>query len=117
MSDNCVSEVRPHDQVLLIEVGRRTLNDASTRTLVDEVYVAAGQHPKVPIVLDLARVKFAPSVALGSLVQLTKSFQLDGRQVALVGVDKRLMDAIRVTRLDKLLDIHKTVDEIISTTS
>ena len=72
MPDSSVTEVKPHDEVLLIEVCKRTLNDISTRALVDEVYTAAGQYPKKPIVLDLGRVKFAPSVALGSLVQLAE---------------------------------------------
>jgi len=114
MADNTVTEVRPHDQVLLIAVCKRTLNDVFTRALVDEVGTAAGQRPTVPIVLDLSQVKFAPSVALGALVQLTKSFQIDGRRVALINVDQRLRDAIHVTRLDKLLDIHKTVDDVTS---
>ena len=114
MSESSVTEVKPHDRVLLIEVCKRTLNDVSTRALVDEVYVAAGQYPKKPIVLDLGRVRFAPSVALGSLVQLSKSFQIDGRRVVLVSVDPRLRDSIRVTRLDKILEIYRTVDDVIS---
>ncbi len=114
MPDSSVTEVKPHDQVLLIEVCKRTLNDISTRALVNDVYTAAGQYPKKPIVLDLGRVRFAPSVALGSLVQLSKSFQIDGRRVVLVSVDQRLRDSIRVTRLDKVLEIHGTVDDFIS---
>ena len=114
MADNTVTEVRPHNQVLLIAVCKRTLTDVFTRALVDEVGTAAGQRPTVPIVLDLSMVKFAPSVALGALVQLTKSFQIVGRRVVLVGVDRRLRDAIHVTRLDKLLDLHKTIDDFTS---
>ena len=114
MSENSVTKVKPHDLVLLIEVCTRTLNDISTRVLVDEVYTAAGQYPKKPIVLDLGRVRFAPSVALGSLVQLSKSFQIDGRRVVLVRVDQRLRDSIRVTRLDKILEIHGTIEDFIS---
>ncbi len=114
MSDNSVTRIKPHDGVLLIEVCKRSLDDSSTRTLVDDVQTAAGQQPGLPIVLDLGRVKFAPSVALGSLVQLTKSFQFDGRRVALVRVGQRLLDAIHVTRLNQLLEIHDTVDEVLA---
>jgi anti-anti-sigma factor len=114
MPESSVTTVKPHDQVLLLEVCRRTLDDTSTQALVDEVYTAAGQHPQKPIVLDFGKVKFAPSVALGSLVQLSKSFQIDGRRVALVGVDRRLRDSIRVTRLDKILEIYGTANDVIS---
>ncbi len=114
MSDRAVTEIQPHDQALLIVVCKRSLNDAATRQLVDDVHTAAGQRPGLPIVLDLGRVKFAPSVALGSLVQLTKSFKLDGRRVALIGVDRRVLDSMRVTRLDQLLEIHDTLEQVIT---
>lgn len=109
-----VTQIQPHDEVLLVAVQKRALDDTSTQKLVDDVQTAAAQKPRVPIVLDMSRVKFAPSPALGSLVQLSKSFEFDRRQIALVGVDPRVRDSIAVTRLDKLLSIHRTVEEVLA---
>mgnify|MGYP001175074055 CR=1 FL=1 len=113
MSEGVVAEVIPHEQVVHIIVHRRILDEQSTQELVDAVYVAAGQQARVPIVLDMSRVKFAPSVALGSLVHLSKSFQLDGRRVALVSVDQRIRGTIHVTQLNKVLDIRETLEDFI----
>lgn len=116
MSENTpVTQILPHDEVLLILVTRRILDDLSTEELVDTVHTQAGARPRVPIVLDMSRVKFAPSVALGSLVHLSKSFRLEGRRVALIGVDHRVRGTIRVTQLDKVLEIHDTVAQLLST--
>lgn len=115
MSDELVTEIQAHDQVLLIAVLKRSLDEASTRQLVDDVLTAAGRRPRVPIVLDLSRVRFAPSVALGSLVQLAKSFELDRRRIALIGVDRRILKTIRVTQLHELLEIRDTLVQVIAT--
>ena len=107
-----VTEVRPHSQVLLIGVLKGALDDASTRRLMDEVLEAAAATPRIPLVLDLSRVRFAPSVALGALAQMTKSFKLDGRRLALIGVTPNVLGSIRVTNLDALLEIHSTLEQV-----
>lgn len=113
MSEGAVAEVLPHDQVVHVVVQRRILDEDSTQELVDAIYVAAGEKPRVPIVIDLGKVKFAPSVALGSLVHLSKSFQLDGRRLALIGVDQRIRGTIQVTQLNKVLDIRESVEDFL----
>ena len=114
MAQSTVTEIHARDDVLHIVVKKRALNESSTRELVDDVHTAAVEHLGIPIVLDLSMVKFAPSVALGSLVQLSKSFEFDGRRIALIGVDRNVRDAIRVTHLDKMLEIHDTLEQVVS---
>jgi len=115
MADESVTEIQADDPVLLIAVHKRSLDEASTRRLVDDVLTAAGRTPRVPVVLDLSRVRFAPSVAVGSLVQLAKSFRLDRRRIALIGVDRRIVETIRVTQLHEVLEIRDNVEAVIAT--
>ncbi|MCG3136489.1 MAG: hypothetical protein HJJLKODD_00323 [Phycisphaerae bacterium] len=112
MTEEIVSLIQPHDRYLIIAVQKRTLDDSAVRQLVDEIYTAAPNHPTLPIVLDMSKVKFAPSIALGSLVQMTKSFALDGRRLVLIGVDARLRSAVRVTRLDSILEIYNQLYDL-----
>ena len=114
MSDDPVTEIIPNDKVLHLQIQRRTLDEVSTRELVDDVLTAAGANPGLTIVLDMSKVKFAPSVALGSLVQMSKSFKFDQRRIVLIGIDRRVMQAIRVTQLHKILEIHPSLDRVIS---
>lgn len=115
MAHSTVTEIHKRDDVLHIVINKRALNESSTRELVDSVHTAAVEHVGLPIVLDLSKVRFAPSVALGSLVQLSKSFEFDNRRIALIGVDRNVRDAIRVTHLDKMLEIHNTLDDVLAT--
>lgn len=108
------SEVCPHEQVLLISVLSHSLDEATMTKLSVDVMTAASKRPQVPVVLDVSRVRFAPSVALGLLVQLSRSLKLEGRRLALVGVQPRLLTTIRVTRLDSQMEIHDTVDQVVA---
>ncbi len=115
MSDQRVTEVLPNERALHVVVLKASLDDRSTETLVDDVMTEAGQRHGVPIVIDFGKVKFAPSVALGALVQLTKSFTFDKRRIVLIGVDRRIMGAIRVTQLDRLLEIRDRIEDVVGT--
>lgn len=112
MADGPVTEIVPHERLLHIRILKRALDDESTRTLVDDVLVAAGQVGRLPIVLDMALVKFAPSVALGSLVQLSKSFSFEKRRIAIINLDRRVRETIHVTQLHKVLEIHDNLDQV-----
>jgi len=113
MPEESVIELQPHDDVLLLAVTKRTLDEGAVRSLSDEIYTAAAARTGVPIVLDLQAVRFAPSVALGTLVQLSKSFKLDGRRIAMIGVHERVRQAIGVTRLDRVLEIHNSLEQVL----
>ncbi len=115
MPEEAITEVQPHEKVLHIAVLKRSLDEESTQQLVDDVLVAADQRRGVPIVLDLTKLRFAPSVALGSLVQLTKSFQFEKRRILLIGIHDRVRGAIRVTQLDRLLEIFNNLDAAVAT--
>jgi anti-anti-sigma factor len=116
MPEEAVTEIRPHEHVLLIAVLKRSLDETSAHQLTDEVLTAAAARPHVPIVLDMSHVRFAPSTALGSLVKLNRGFRLDGRKLALIGIDPRVLGAIKVTCLDAVLEIHNTLEQAIGAT-
>jgi len=116
MPEEAVTEIRPHEQVLLIVVLKQSLDKESARQLADNVLTAAAKRPHVPIVLDMSRVRFAPSAALGSLVKLNRGFRLDGRRLVLIGIDPRVLGAIKVTCLDTVLEIHNTLEQVIGAT-
>ncbi|MBI4578218.1 MAG: STAS domain-containing protein [Planctomycetes bacterium] len=113
MSDP-VTTIQPHEHALVITIDKRSLDGPSTEQLVEDVLTAAAARTGVPVVLDMSRVRFAPSVALGQLVQLSKSFRLDGRRIALIGIDRKIYDTIRVTQLHTVLELHDTLEQALA---
>lgn len=106
MSDADVFEIQPNEDVLLVAVTARVLDDHKTEDLIAGVLDAADKIPGKHVALDMSRVKFAPSVAIGALVQIANSLKLESRRVALIAADRKLRDTIRVTQVSKLIDVH-----------
>jgi anti-anti-sigma factor len=112
-----VTEIVPHDRLLVVALQASRLDETATEQMVEDVYEASAARPSVPIVLDLAKVRFAPSVALGALAKLSRSFQLDGRRIAVVNVDRRVRGAIKVTGLHNVLELYEHVEDVPETKS
>lgn len=113
MSDESVTSLQPCDEAVIVLVECRQLGERAANTMVEDVYTAvAGSH--LPVILDLTKVKFAPSSALGALVRLRKSFKLDGRRLIVTGADTRILGALTVTRLISVLEIRKTIDDALA---
>ena len=106
---------QPHDQVVLVAITRRALSDSSANQLVDEVNTAAASEPGKPLVLDMLKVEFIPSSVLGALIRIAQSMKLDGRRFLLIRVDRRVRGTLSVTRLDKVLEMHETLDDFLAT--
>lgn len=111
MADQPVLSVTRKDSHCLATILSRSLDDEKTDELIASLLTAAGTSGGLPIVLDMSKVDFAPSVTLGALVKLSKSFKLDGRRLILAAVQSRIRNTIAVTRLDKLLEICPTVTD------
>lgn len=105
MSEGPVTDVAPHERVLHIRILKRAMDDTCAETVLTDVEAAAEATPDKPIILDMTQVTFAPSVALGVLIKLNREFKLQGRRFALVGVQRRVYEALQVTQMHKVIPL------------
>jgi anti-sigma B factor antagonist len=63
------------------------------------------------IVLDLSPTDYVDSAGLGTLVLLTKRAREAGARMILSGLNDRICDLLRLTRLDQVLELCSTLDE------
>src|SRR5437899_2010355 len=109
MADTSIISIEAGDRALVIAVLRRGLDEETTRRLDSEVSAAAADAPGKPIIIDLAKLDFAPSVALGTLVRMVKDFKFFGRRVIVTGVNPRVRGSMNVTRIDQVIEMQPTV--------
>lgn len=114
MPDYKVITVEPHAQVLLIVVQASRLGPATAAELEDEASHAAIDDPKLPFVLDISKVTFAPSVAIGVLVNLFKGFRLSKRKAFLIGAVPQIRGVLSVTRVDELIAVRSTLEAVLA---
>jgi anti-sigma B factor antagonist len=60
------------------------------------------------LILDLSGVPYIDSAGIGALVGAYVNHQKDGRSLALVGVSKRVRDALQVTRVEQFFTFFDT---------
>jgi len=61
------------------------------------------------LILDFTEVPYIDSAGIGALVGAYVNHQKDGRSLALVGVSKRVRDALQVTRVEQFFEFHDTL--------
>jgi anti-sigma B factor antagonist len=93
-----------------------------TRLGADKVVAfkeAVGRHVEsgaASIVLDLSTVVFIDSSGLGAILAILKRMP-KGCELILCGITDHVMSMFKLTRLDRVFTIKKTVDEAVSTLS
>jgi anti-anti-sigma factor len=89
----------------------KILDDADIQTLSDSIFGLLADIQKVNLILDFHHVGFMSSVVLGLLIRLSKKVAEKGGQIKLCGINNRIYQAFEITGLNKVFDIHQSVDE------
>jgi anti-sigma B factor antagonist len=63
------------------------------------------------LIIDVADMPYIDSAGIGCLVGAHVSRQSSGRKLVLVGVNDRLLNSFKVTRVDQLFSIAPSVEE------
>jgi anti-sigma B factor antagonist len=87
------------------------MDEERTKQMQDSLMKAAEAKPKLPVVLDLTKVEFLPSLSIGALVSFMTYFKQLGRRFILVGIQPPIRDMLAITRLDKIFEMFDNVDD------
>jgi anti-sigma B factor antagonist len=90
--------------------GRRVLRLSGPVTISNffEFQSLVRGNTSIHLILDLTQVPYIDSAGIGALVGAYVNHQKDGRSLALVGVTKRVRDALQVTRVEQFFQFYET---------
>lgn len=107
---------------ILQQVGPYTVVEFRTASLMDpqqlleigeDLYRLVDEQDKRMLVLDFERVQYLSSQAIGIVLTLNKKLTgLKGSKLVLCGVGERLMQLVKITRLDRVLTIKPSQKEV-----
>jgi len=97
---------QPQDKhvVVVNPQGRVAAGDGAATPLRDKL-ISAIEEGHGSILLDVGQISYLDSLLLGELVQAYASAIKRGATLRLVNATKRLKDLLRITKLDKVLQI------------
>ena len=100
---------------LVVEFRTASLMDALTLDLIgSQLYHLIDAQDQRRIILDFEKVEYLSSQALGIILNMHKKLTaLKNSKMILCGVKGRLMEGIKITRLDKILVIKPTQKEAV----
>lgn len=101
---------RQNDLVIL-HIEARNLDEHNTQRVHEEIAAEVERSPALPFVLDLAKVKFLPSLTLGAMVKLGNEFRNRDQRLLLASAQPTVRQVITITRLDRVFEIFDTVDD------
>ena len=111
MSEQEAIIIEPHSRILLAVLQAARMDEEAARAIQARVLDAADQSPDRPVLLDMSKVEFMPSLSLGVLVALLRKFKQEGRRFILAGLKPQVRETLTICRLIKVFEIYDTVDD------
>lgn len=88
----------------------RILEERDIQALHESVMSVVEQAERINLILDFHNVRFLSSAVLGLLIRVSKKvYERQGR-LRLCNIDPRIYEIFRITRLNKVFDIHKDLE-------
>lgn len=103
-----VKQVSDVTQVEFID--RNILDEANISQIGDEItgIVEAAANPK--LIISFLNVDHLSSAALGTLITINNRIKNRSGQLRLANIDTQIYEVFKITKLDKLFQIHDTTE-------
>jgi anti-sigma B factor antagonist len=107
--------VKQHQDVVQIEfIDRNILDEANIAQIGEEItgIVEAAATPK--LLISFASVDHLSSAALGALITINNRVKHRKGQLRLANIDPQIYEVFKITKLDKLFQIHENTESAMS---
>ncbi|HTL29413.1 MAG TPA: STAS domain-containing protein [Tepidisphaeraceae bacterium] len=98
-------------EFLVVRLKTKVLEDRDLNQVTDFIAPASPAAGVKAVVLDLSHVQFMPSLALGVLMKWNDACKRREQELRVAAITPQVRDVMRITRLDRVLHLHDTVDD------
>ena len=90
------------------------LDESKIQQISEELMAVVDKVPHGKLLLNFSEVKFMSSSVLGRLVHINKKCKADKIDLKLCHISAEIMEVFRITRLNKVFDIHDDEDSALT---
>ncbi len=101
-----------NDGVVLLEIEGNIIGGPDAMSLNEEVHNLVDGGKKL-FVLDMKSVEHINSSGLGILIASLNVVRQAGGDLRIANVGSRVLDLLKITKLDQIFEVHKSVDEAV----
>jgi len=107
--------VTQEDDVCVVHLAdRKILEEVNIREIEEEVVTLVEGTPQIKLLMSFQNVEHLSSAALGALININKRVGQLGGHLKLSDINPQIFEVFRITRLNKLFDIHPTAAEALA---
>lgn len=92
---------------------RKILEELSIREIEEELFTLVRETESIKLLLNFRNVEHLSSAALGMLINLDKEVKLAGGKLALSDIKPQIYEVFKITRLNKMFDIHDSAAQAV----
>ncbi len=103
--------VKKHNDVTEVEfIDRNILDEANIHQIREEIMglIEASASPR--LLVSFASVDHMSSAALGAMISINNAVKIKKGQLRLANIDPQIYEVFKITKLDKLFQIHDSTD-------
>jgi len=100
--------------VLLLTVTVPQIDDTNADRLGQEMERASATAAQPRVVLNLERIDYLSSAALGIFIAFRQKLDREGGKLRLCGLQANIAQVFRLTKLDRAFDIRPDLDRALS---
>jgi anti-sigma B factor antagonist len=103
--------VKKHNDVTQVEfIDRNILDEANIHQIGEELTGLVDSAPTPKLLISFLNVDHLSSAALGTLITINNKVRNRKGQLRLANIDPQIYEVFKITKLDKLFQIHDTTD-------
>lgn len=107
--------IRRSEEVSVVEFAdRKILEELSIQEIGEELHQVVESEPGIKLLLNFKNVDHLSSAALGMLITLNKRVKEQSGDLKLSDINHQIFEVFKITRLNRVFDIHETADEALS---
>ena len=104
--------IEPRGTSVVVELTDRF--DVVTAPEIKSELIDAVNDGARTIIIDLSQVSFLDSSGVGALVAIHKALEHEGGQLRLAALPKQAHLVLRLTQLESLFSLHRTIDDAVA---
>ncbi|MCH7790831.1 MAG: STAS domain-containing protein [Planctomycetes bacterium] len=114
-SDESRLRIKNQDGVTQIEfIDRNILDEANIQQIGDELAAIIDASSSPRLLISFANVDHLSSAALGTLITVNNKIKAKGGMLRLADIDPQIYEVFVITKLNRIFEIHDTVENAVS---
>ncbi|HKI47122.1 MAG TPA: STAS domain-containing protein [Balneolales bacterium] len=96
-------EIEHDEGVTILSIKNEKLDSGIAPKFKSRIIILANAEEKDNLIIDMSSVEYADSSGISGLLMAHRLYRDSQRRMVICGVSKRVMDLIKITRLDEVL--------------